>query len=247
MLYLALVPTFATFYTLVTAGFYQTSATHEPSYVDTQFAIERAVARATVRAVQVRASTTKVKFSYLYEPNGLNISVTTTEILVTLGFSTEKGGDIAVAIDISPDQLPDSGDAVGGYVQVPYTIRSDESDLGTRPQQLLVFEDYTSSSQPPYLPMGVNEFRSIQEAVTAANGSVEGLPYQWLRMVYFSAVTVTTLGFGDIAPTTMTTRLLVTGEAVLGVVFAGLFLNALAQRAGRRVAATVPDGQEDVS
>jgi len=50
------------------------------------------------------------------------------------------------------------------------------------------------------------------------------------RMLYLSAVTVTSLGYGDIVPLTITTRLLVASEAVLGVVTAGLFLNAIASR-----------------
>ena len=49
----------------------------------------------------------------------------------------------------------------------------------------------------------------------------------WRRMLYFSAVTITTLGFGDITPTSDWARLFVASEGVLGIVFAGLFLNAL--------------------
>lgn len=50
----------------------------------------------------------------------------------------------------------------------------------------------------------------------------------FLRMVYLSAVTVTTLGFGDITPVSESARALVGAEAVLGVVVIGLFLSALA-------------------
>ena len=48
------------------------------------------------------------------------------------------------------------------------------------------------------------------------------------RMFYFSAVTITTLGYGDIVPITRISRTLVTVEAILGVVLVGLFLNSLA-------------------
>jgi len=50
----------------------------------------------------------------------------------------------------------------------------------------------------------------------------------WSRAMYLSAVTITTLGYGDIVPITETTRRLVSVEAVLGVVLVGLFLNSLA-------------------
>jgi hypothetical protein len=49
------------------------------------------------------------------------------------------------------------------------------------------------------------------------------------RMIYFSAVTITTLGFGDIVPVTTAARWLVMAEAVSGVVLIGLFLNSLAR------------------
>lgn len=47
---------------------------------------------------------------------------------------------------------------------------------------------------------------------------------------YFSAVTITTLGYGDILPSNIPTRLLVIVEASLGVILAGLFLNSLAHK-----------------
>ncbi|MGL1861449.1 MAG: potassium channel family protein [Pseudodesulfovibrio sp.] len=53
------------------------------------------------------------------------------------------------------------------------------------------------------------------------------------RMLYFSAVTITTLGFGDIVPISDKNRRLVTLESILGAVFIGLFLNALANKANR--------------
>lgn len=52
----------------------------------------------------------------------------------------------------------------------------------------------------------------------------------WWRMAYFSAVTITTVGFGDIAPVTTQARVFVAAEAILGIIFVGLFLNALATR-----------------
>jgi voltage-gated potassium channel Kch len=47
------------------------------------------------------------------------------------------------------------------------------------------------------------------------------------RMLYLSASTITTLGFGDIVPITATARLLIAMESLMGIVLVGLFLNAL--------------------
>jgi len=48
------------------------------------------------------------------------------------------------------------------------------------------------------------------------------------RMLYFSATTITTVGFGDIVPLTDRARILVGLEAITGILIIGLFLNALA-------------------
>lgn len=48
------------------------------------------------------------------------------------------------------------------------------------------------------------------------------------RMLYLSAVTVTTVGYGDIVPLTDVARTAVALEAIGGIVLIGLFLNALA-------------------
>ena len=51
-----------------------------------------------------------------------------------------------------------------------------------------------------------------------------------IRMIYLSAVTITTVGFGDIVPITDIARVLVASEAVLGIIIIGLFLNSLASK-----------------
>jgi hypothetical protein len=50
------------------------------------------------------------------------------------------------------------------------------------------------------------------------------------RMMYLSVVIVTTLGLGDIVPITAEARFGVGAEATLGIMVAGLFLNALSYR-----------------
>lgn len=48
--------------------------------------------------------------------------------------------------------------------------------------------------------------------------------------IYFSIITLTTLGYGDIAPDSECGRMVVMSEALLGVIFIGLFLNAISHR-----------------
>lgn len=50
------------------------------------------------------------------------------------------------------------------------------------------------------------------------------------RMTYFSAITITTTGFGDIVPLTPWARFMAAIEAVFGIVIAGFFINAAMKR-----------------
>ncbi|MBU3013187.1 potassium channel family protein [Poseidonibacter lekithochrous] len=50
------------------------------------------------------------------------------------------------------------------------------------------------------------------------------------QSIYFSAVTITTLGYGDISPNNAISQLTSASEAVLGIVLIGLFLNSISQR-----------------
>jgi hypothetical protein len=60
------------------------------------------------------------------------------------------------------------------------------------------------------------------------------LPFNLLTMIYYSTVTFTTLGFGDVAPKTNLASLLITTEVVLGYIMLGglisIFSNKLARR-----------------
>jgi hypothetical protein len=70
-------------------------------------------------------------------------------------------------------------------------------------------------------------YTAIQRFTSAVSGQPAAVPGGYWRFLYLSAVTITTLGFGDIVPTTVWSRLLVGLEAVLGVVIAGIFLSKI--------------------
>mgnify|MGYP005846763365 CR=1 FL=1 len=53
----------------------------------------------------------------------------------------------------------------------------------------------------------------------------------FIESQYFSVVTITTLGYGEITPQTEAARIVTASEAILGVLVIGLFLNAVAHRA----------------
>ena len=70
----------------------------------------------------------------------------------------------------------------------------------------------------------LNRIRTYSDVKQGTDSTSSG---RFVRMLYLSASTITTLGFGDIVPMTTPSRILVSVEAILGIVLIGLFLNAL--------------------
>jgi hypothetical protein len=74
--------------------------------------------------------------------------------------------------------------------------------------------------------------RELMDRLIAYSNTMEGFPSRasgsFDRMLYLSAMTITTVGYGDIVPITRQARMLLALEAILGIVVIGLFLNALA-------------------
>jgi hypothetical protein len=78
----------------------------------------------------------------------------------------------------------------------------------------------------------------LNEKMKSYTDALKGFPGRsrgsYGRMLYLSASTITTLGFGDIVPLTSQARLWVGIEAVLGVILIGLFLTSLSFEVGNR-------------
>lgn len=74
--------------------------------------------------------------------------------------------------------------------------------------------------------------KSLRDELTNFIKAVNGFPSKTEgglgRMLYLSAVTITTVGYGDIVPLTWQARACVTIESILGVALFGLFINAVA-------------------
>ncbi len=60
--------------------------------------------------------------------------------------------------------------------------------------------------------------------------------HNFVTCLYFSTVTITTLGFGDISPVSIVAQISVIVESIAGLFTIGMFLNALAQAQSARIA-----------
>ena len=233
MLYLVMILVFAVIYSNTANSFYETTATHEPFYLDNQTYVAQAIADAVGRDIESQAEQDNIRPGNSGGAYYLRATANETDILATVGFTTNsKSGDVAVQIDIPEYNIPSAANAVDGLAFLHYSLGSTthmDVESGRGPGSQL-FKEYTDSDVDHTLPVTLVELIHVQQFSDAAQGLVGGLPDQFSRMLYFSAVTATTLGFGDIAPVTFVSRSLVTAEAVLEVVIIGMFLNSLARR-----------------
>ena len=61
-----------------------------------------------------------------------------------------------------------------------------------------------------------------------------GRPDNWMTTIYFSIVTLTTLGYGDIVPTSASARIVVLVEVIIGYMMLGGLLGIFANKMARR-------------
>jgi hypothetical protein len=86
----------------------------------------------------------------------------------------------------------------------------------------------------PFLALDAVQNDRLERYLLGFRGDASAFSGHVARMMYLSAVVITTLGLGDILPMTTRARFLVAAEAISGIVLAGLFLNAIAYRASER-------------
>ena len=64
---------------------------------------------------------------------------------------------------------------------------------------------------------------------------VKNLPEDnYLTMLYYSIVTFTTLGFGDVTPKTLPAAMIVMVEVIFGYIMLGMLISVLANKVARR-------------
>jgi Ion channel len=89
---------------------------------------------------------------------------------------------------------------------------------------------FKSNDSRSHIYISSNLRRKIDNFRDALDGFPQKSTGDFERMFYLSAVTITTLGYGDIVPITPITRILIWIEATSGVFIVGLFFNSLASQ-----------------
>ena len=92
-----------------------------------------------------------------------------------------------------------------------------------------IYADYSIPSWLSWLPQPFKEFfRGIDPKIEIPRSHSNFTPY------YFSVVTFTTLGFGDVKPSNLAGEIFVVIEVLLGYMMLGLLISILANKIARR-------------
>lgn len=240
VLYLGLIPLFAVLYTTQAGSFYQTTATSEPAFSASEAYVGQAVADAVDAVVDEQAVTDFGESSpKRHRSSSDGMRITETQVLVSVSIESNTGSDEVsqdVELDLGLPSVPE-GVNMPGRVFFYYKLNevSGRAQGSRNPDNTLrLLEEASAGPALPHIYLSTSATDRLDQTIAAAKGLVGGLPQQLIRMIYLSAVTVTTLGYGDITPVTSAARLLVVVEAIAGVILIGLFLNALSRRQGRR-------------
>ncbi len=89
------------------------------------------------------------------------------------------------------------------------------------------------------LPKKLNT--KILNLAKASEGNPSVLDGNIWRMLYLSATTITTLGYGDIIPLNTAARVATSTEAVLGIIIIGMFLNSISPKSRKKSIGTRND------
>jgi Ion channel len=248
--FLTAIPAFAFLYVFVAPqGFYAPNARYEPSAVSDTLQLASILEGALHRSFDARTGQELVVGNWKLDLGSLRVDNV---------YSTD-GTKLSFRVSFSADGIGTSSGAkqVGWSIIVTvsehptHAIISDRNAITTYRIPDVDFSNYASPFKEEYeelfkLVFGQKEFFVASSPALALSGPEELRFRRYLlgvkgdpssisgdlpRMIYLSAVVITTLGFGDILPITPKARILVAMEAITGIVFAGLFLNALAYHA----------------
>jgi|GEM_PF-1563861 len=247
--YIAAIPVFGGLYTVLAAHeFYAPYAQREPSAIADRMSLIDMLTDASRRAA--RGSTDGLLVGkWRIDPNSLRVvSVDIkddSELLFTLRFeaaiasnpdSGQLGGPLALKVS------KDSGkftDAAGTRSFRIVDLQRDEPTTSISPSSQSLTEAIFKPTvgtgyQVPVIELKADEEEKVVNFFRGVDGDPASFSGEYFRMTYVSAVVITTLGLGDIAPISPMARTLVAAEAVIGILLAGLFLNALASQMSKR-------------
>jgi hypothetical protein len=242
--YLSVIPIFAILYTLLPKGtFYAPYAKFEPSARSDAQRFFKVLQENMRRSLHKQLRVPGPLFGLEPAPRGLDVLIVDpnfddngnirVKVYVILVKRTSMPRLEACDLDVTLSSSVSSW----SVKQVMHTVTllsptqmTDTCTLQTEIFNAVFSYPYSIDERTSDLTLTLDEEEVFRNFVEGNGGDPAAISGYFSRMVYFSIITITTVGFGDIVPLTRPARALAGLEAVLGWSLAGLFLNAIAAR-----------------
>ena len=230
ILYLALIPSFAAAYSLLLPNaFYQSSISYERNLQEDYRRLEEAFGDWLVQNQSRRVQGWAVIGAHSVEIQKINDRQREVKFSMEVEVAEPGKGNVTIGQSMAASYWDHrkGRPAVAQISTEGWVVRIGAREYADHTISLLECDsDRCELEMPGHLADLLENYRLVQAGFPSqASGNFE-------RMLYLSAVTATTVGYGDIVPITRASRLLVAFEAVLEIVVVGLFLNALATKRG---------------
>jgi len=232
--YLACVPAFALIYYTLPGGFYAPYAKLERSALGDSNFIAGLVSKTIDRHLQ-SVNDKRVAANEPYAVDGWAIAPRAVTIARLLPNSDENHLQVQLTIFFSDNSETSMGIPVEATL-VAFRSNSVGSNLAEIiPHLWSLDQPFRSIVQQlafptPLVDVAREDVTVLLSYLDGLQGDPLGITDSYFRMLYFSIVVITTVGFGDIVPMTTAARAWVSLEAILGIVLAGLFINSIAKR-----------------
>ena len=239
LVYLCLVPIFAFAYWLLPGAFYAPYARLEQSGINDQYTIGETLELAFRRAAKSRPQKPDEAWeidadnTFVQRLKGTSEGTLTFDLTVLMRRRLGGQGMIQFptkfSLHFGGSLLIHSGPGEPKFYRV--------FDIEDSPwmKDYLPKDDLTPSSIVHeafnMLELTRDEEKAVARFFAGSMGDALAVSDSYRRMLYFSAIVITTVGFGDIVPMSSMARMLVAFEALAGIMVAGLFINAIAFRA----------------
>lgn len=251
ILYCALIPLFSCLYNLSPTEFYHSTIKYEKAYESDKEKILKDLKESIIK----RFVDSKGNKLYKWDENWtLDISQTELKDLKATSIGVEFKMDVNMYLTSDPNQLtnrtlrialpnpdvfldiqPFKEKTCQKYIKYyPNIDNKEELEIslikiifaGVKMEDVPAPEGHTSYT----ITLTPDLYKRLNDFQEGSSGNPGYISNNFSRMLYFSVVTITTLGYGDIVPLTEKTRLLVGLESTLGVLVVGLFFNSLANQ-----------------
>lgn len=234
--YIFMVPAFAFYYDLRATEFYHSTAKYEAEVLRDRENL-RAILELTVKDQFIQSNGTPSKQSgeWLVDINEFRISRASFEdgrliLKMYMRFTSTQWGMIAGSkvfyVDVKPAMVVGLPGSKGQYVlKFPHSDKESVWPVSN--------SEIFPALKNMITPSGsIAISTDVQARITHLDNSFRGFPAlstgAYGRMLYFSSVTQTTLGYGDVVPISNRTRIVVGLQSVAGIILIGFFLNSLA-------------------